>query len=97
MGDLQVTFNNNDLIDLANDIAKLLRSESPGTIEYWIKDYIKRNKSVNFFPCDREEADRDDDLHRCQEVSESNPCGACPYTAITCKSSIHYGKVDFKF
>lgn len=46
-----VTLSNLDIVDLANDLAKTNDSSQGGT-EYFIKEWIKRTKNIDFFPED---------------------------------------------
>lgn len=48
-----VTLSNLDIADLANDLAKTNDSSQGGT-EYFIKEWIKRTKDIDFFPEDLE-------------------------------------------
>ena len=46
----EVTINNNDIVDLANDLSKTGDDISQGGMEYFIKEWLRRVKGVDFFP-----------------------------------------------
>lgn len=50
--DPSVTLTNNDLVDLANDLAKCI-DQSPGALEYWLKVFMRDKKDIDFFVCDK--------------------------------------------